>query len=41
VVQVGIRSRQLAEVRDGLAEGEQVAIPRAPEPRTAPRRGFF
>ena len=41
VVQVGIRSRQLAEVRGGLAEGEQVAIPRAPEPKTAPRRGFF
>ncbi|MFZ5492674.1 MAG: efflux RND transporter periplasmic adaptor subunit [Pseudomonadota bacterium] len=41
VVQVGIRSRQLVEVRDGLAEGEQVAIPRAPEPRTAARRGFF
>lgn len=41
VVQVGIRSRQLAEVRGGLAEGEQVAIPRGPEPKVAPRRGFF
>ena len=41
VVQVGIRSRQWAEVRAGLAEGEQVAIPRAPEPKVAQRRGFF
>lgn len=41
VVQVGLLSRQLAEVRSGLAEGEQVAIPRPAEAKVAPRRGFF
>ena len=41
VVQVGIRSRQVVEVRSGLAQGEQVAVPRAPEPKATRRRGFF
>ena len=41
VVQVGLLSRQLAEVRSGLAEGEQVAIPRPAEPRGTQRRSFF
>ncbi|MDD3652213.1 efflux RND transporter periplasmic adaptor subunit [Immundisolibacter sp.] len=41
VVQVGHMSRQWAEVRQGLAEGEAVAVPRAAGPKTAPRRGFF
>jgi macrolide-specific efflux system membrane fusion protein len=41
VVQVGHMSRQWAEVRQGLAEGEAVAVPRTAAPKTAPRRGFF
>lgn len=41
VVQVGHMSRQWAEVRQGLAEGEAVAVPRRAAPKTAPRRSFF
>lgn len=41
VVQVGLLSRQFAQVRSGLAEGEPIAIPRPAETKVAPRRGFF
>jgi macrolide-specific efflux system membrane fusion protein len=41
VVQVGLLSRQFAQVRSGLAEGEQIAISRPAETKVAPRRGIF
>jgi macrolide-specific efflux system membrane fusion protein len=42
VVHVGLLSRQWAEIKSGLAEGESVALPKTGEPpRTGPRRGFF
>ncbi len=41
VVQVGLLSRQFAQVRSGLAEGEQIAISRPTETKAARRRGFF
>ncbi|ANX04738.1 efflux transporter periplasmic adaptor subunit [Immundisolibacter cernigliae] len=41
VVQVGLLSRQFAQVRSGLVEGEQIAIPRPAETKAARRRGFF
>ncbi len=41
VVQVGLLSRQLAEVRSGLSEGDQVAIPQTAQARAAPQRSFF
>lgn len=41
VVQVGLLSRQFAQVRSGLTEGEPIAIPRPAEAKVAPRRGFF
>ncbi len=41
VVQVGLLSRQLAEVRSGLAEGDKVAIAQTGQARAAPQRSFF
>ena len=41
VVQIGLLSRQVAQVRSGLTENDSIAIPKTAEARTAPRRGFF
>ena len=41
VVQVGLLSRQLAEVRSGLSEGDKVAIAQTGQARAAPQRSFF
>lgn len=41
VVQIGLLSREWAQVRDGLAEGEQVAVPQAGAAPARPRRSFF
>ncbi|GAB4353929.1 MAG: macrolide transporter subunit MacA [Immundisolibacter sp.] len=41
VVQIGLLSREWAQVRDGLAEGEQVAVPQAAAAPARPRRSFF
>lgn len=41
VVQVGLLSRQLAEVRSGLSEGDKIAIPQTAQARAAPQRSFF
>jgi macrolide-specific efflux system membrane fusion protein len=41
VVQVGLLSRQLAEVRSGLSEGEKIAVQQTVEVKTPQRRSFF
>jgi membrane fusion protein, macrolide-specific efflux system len=41
VVQIGLLSRQLAQVRSGLTEGDKIAMPQAAEAKTALRRSFF